>query len=222
MRRIVLLLSITCMVFDTMAQPMRDLYGFKSGHIEYELTGNTTGTKTIWWDNYGAQSFTETNSVTRIEMFGIANETKIHSISVIDNDSYWTADLITKTGEKGSLSALIGDMAFEYENFGEDELEEAADKLLEDFDGERLGTEMFLGCDCEVISVWGNKSWICKGVILKSEVETMGVKANETAIRFETNIGVPASVFELRQGIDYYDTDEHIRNMEQYRKEQGY
>ena len=44
------------------AQDQLKKYAIKSGHIEYELTGSTTGTKTVWWDNYGDKLFEETKS----------------------------------------------------------------------------------------------------------------------------------------------------------------
>ncbi len=34
----------------------------KSGHIEYQLNGNTTGTKSVWFDEYGMLMYTLTNS----------------------------------------------------------------------------------------------------------------------------------------------------------------
>ena len=64
------------------------------------------------------------------------------------------------------------------------EKEQFANQLIDSLGGERLGTERILGCDCEIITLLGSKGWNCKGVTLKSEVETLGVTANETAISF--------------------------------------
>ncbi len=219
MNRIILttgLLLITAIAAN--AQVTRNMYGFKSGHIEYKLTGNTTGTKSLWWDDYGAKSRTETNSVTVIEMFGIKNETKMHTVSVINGDNYWFANLDDKTGQEGSLTSMLG--YTEINEMTDSEKEQFANQLIDSLGGERLGTERILGCDCEIITLLGSKGWNCKGVTLKSEVETLGVTANETAISFDKNISIPSSKFEKIQGITYTNNDEYMKMMQQL-MEQG-
>ncbi|MDD3687833.1 MAG: hypothetical protein PHE56_13860 [Bacteroidales bacterium] len=214
MNKLILLAIFISISTVLSAQVMKGQYGFKSGHVEYELTGNTTGTKTLWWDNYGAQSYTETNSVTVIEMFGVKNETKIHTISVIDGDNYWFADLNSKTGQEGSISSMLG-----YEAVSEmtpEEKEQFGEQMIDSLGGERMGTENIKGCNCDVIYLGGAKSWNCKGVILKLQVEVMGANANEDATVFETNISVPASKFVKIPGITYSNNDEYMKLLEQY------
>jgi hypothetical protein len=214
MNKLVLIATFITISTALCAQTMKGQYGFKSGHVEYELTGNTTGTKTLWWDNYGAQSYTETNSVTVIEMFGIKNETKMHTIMVIDGENFWSADLDKKTGQEGSISSMLG-----YEAVSEmtpEEKEQFGEQMIDSLGGERMGTEKIKGCDCEVIYLGGAKSWNCKGVILKLQVEVMGAHANEDAIVFETNISVPASKFVKMPGITYSNNDEYMKMLEEY------
>lgn len=202
------------------AQVTKGQYGFKSGHVEYELTGNTTGTKSLWWDDFGAKSCTETNSVTKIEMFGIKNETKMHTLNVINGENYWFANLDDKTGQEGSLTSMLGYSGID--QMTEAEKEELGNQMIDSLGGERLGTEMILGCNCDIVSMFGSKSWNCKGVILKIEVETMGVVANEIAISFDKNISVPATKFEKVPGITYTNNDEYMKMMEQYMNTEGY
>jgi hypothetical protein len=214
MKTTILTVAILFATIIANSQVTRGQYGFKSGHVEYELTGNTTGTKTLWWDNYGAQSYTETNSVTVIEMFGVKNETKMHTISVIDGDNYWFADLNSKTGQEGSISSMLG-----YEAVSEmtpEEKEQFGEQMIDSLGGERMGTENIKGCNCDVIYLGGAKSWNCKGVILKLQVEVMGANANEDATVFETNISVPASKFVKIPGITYSNNDEYMKLLEQY------
>ena len=214
MKTTILTVAILFATIIANSQVTRGQYGFKSGHVEYELTGNTTGTKTLWWDNYGAQSYTETNSVTVIEMFGVKNETKMHTISVIDGDNYWFADLNSKTGQEGSISSMLG-----YEAVSEmtpEEKEQFGEQMIDSLGGERMGTERIKGCDCDVIYLGGAKSWNCKGVILKLQVEVMGANANEDATVFETNISVPASKCVKIPGITYSNNDEYMKLLEQY------
>lgn len=46
--------------------------------------------------------------------------------------------------------------------------------VFEMFGGERIGKGKVLGVECDIISVMGAKSWIYKGLVLKSEVQMMG------------------------------------------------
>ncbi len=202
------------------AQVTKGQYGFKSGHVEYELTGNTTGTRSLWWDDFGAKSRTETNSVTKIEMFGIKNETKMHTVNVINGEKYWFANLDDKTGQEGSLTALLG--YTEIDEMTVSEKEELGNQIIDSLGGERIGTEMFLGCNCDIVSMLGSKSWNCKGVILKSEVETMGIVAHEIATSFDKNIIVPAIKFEKVLGITYTNNDEEMKMLQQYLNTEGY
>jgi hypothetical protein len=133
---------------------------------------------------------------------------------VIDGENFWSADLDKKTGQEGSISSLLG-----YEAIGDmtpEEKEQFGEQMLDSLGAERMGKENIKGCDCDVISFGSSKSWNCKGVILKSEVELLGAYANENAIVFETNISVPASKFVKMPGITYSNNDEYMKLLEQY------
>ena len=213
MKTTILTIAIIFATIASNAQVSRGMYGFKSGHVEYELTGNTTGTKSLWWDDYGAKSCTETNSVTKIEMFGVSNETKMHTISVIDGDKYWFVDLSTNTGQEGDLSAY--GLYDDYENMTDAEKQQMADEMLNELGGEKQGTEKVMGCDCEIIYLLGSKAWNCKGVLLKSETETMGVTAFENATLFEKNITVPESKFQKPYGVEFSETEDYMKLLDQ-------
>ncbi|MDD2635339.1 MAG: hypothetical protein PHW82_07555 [Bacteroidales bacterium] len=195
------------------AQVTRNMYGFKSGHVEYELTGTTTGTKSLWWDDYGAKSRTETNAVTVVKVFGMKNETKTNTVSVINGETYWSVNLDDKTGQEGSLTYMLG--YTEVDDMTKAEKEQFANQMIDSLGGERLGTEKVLGCDCEIISMIGTKAWNCEGVVLKMEAEALGIVANETAISFEKNINISASKFEKIPGITYSNNDENMKMMQQ-------
>jgi hypothetical protein len=213
MKTTILTIAIIFATIIANSQVTRGMYGFKSGHVEYELTGNTTGTKSLWWDDYGAKSCTETNSVTKIEMFGVSNETKMHTISVIEGDKYWFVDLSTNTGQEGDLSAY--GLYDDYENMTDAEKQQMADEMLNELGGEKQGTEKVLGCDCEIIYLLGSKAWNCKGVLLKSETETMGVSAFENATLFEKNIAVPASKFIKPAGVNFSEAEDYMKLLDQ-------
>jgi hypothetical protein len=182
-------------------------YAVKSGYVEYKLTGNTTGTKKIWWNNYGVNSYTKTESVSVVKIFGITNETREHTISVMKGEYFWSANLEESTGQKGKNPYYkIGrDYA---ESLSETEKKQLEQQIMDAFNAEKIGTESILGNNCDIISVMGAKSWIYKGVILKSEANVMGIHTVETAIKFDENISVPVSKFTPYEGVEYTDIQE--------------
>ncbi|MBC8383836.1 MAG: hypothetical protein H8E22_08570 [Candidatus Cloacimonetes bacterium] len=179
-------------------------YAIKSGHVLYELTGNITGEKEVWFDDYGMKYYEEENSTSTIKMFGITNTEKEHTIMIMDGETIYDIDMLTKTGSKGTLPSMeqLQDMA---ENMTKAEQKQFADDIMNSFGGKHLGTEKFLGKTCEVMEIMGMKSWIYNGLTLKSEVEVMGIVTNETATSFKENIKVPASRFDPPKGITYED-----------------
>jgi hypothetical protein len=202
------LLALSVFVF---AQHESQRYAIKSGYIEYEISGNTTGTKSIWWDDYGAKSRTEENTVNIVRMLGITNETRLHTISIIDGDRFWTADLIEQTGETGTIPVWVGE--YEYGSLSESERKEFEMEILESFGGRIAGQETFMGYECDIIELMGARSWIYKGVALKTEASMLGISVKEKAVQFDENANVSASRFEPPTGIQYTSMDEMQRDL---------
>ena len=208
MKQLILIVTCLLMTFVAATQQKSQIYAIKSGHIEYQLSGNTTGTKSIWWDNYGNLSCTETKSLTVTKMFGFKNETKTHDILILKKGKFWSANLIENTGVKGTIP--FQDIT---ENMTEAEKEKMGKDLLEAFGGEIVGTENVLGNKCEVVKLMGAKCWIYKGVTLKSEARILGIEAIETAAKFDKNIYVSGPKFTPPSGIDYEDQDQYQQQM---------
>ncbi|WP_320019952.1 hypothetical protein [Labilibaculum manganireducens] len=204
MKQIILIVTCLLMTHVATSQQKSQIYAIKSGHVEYQLSGNTTGTKSVWWDNYGNSSFTETKSVSVTKMFGIKSETKTHDISIIKGGQFWSANLIENKGQKGTVP--FQDIT---ENMTEAEKKKMGKDLLEAFGGEIVGTEDVLGNECEVVKLMGAKCWIYEGVTLKSEAKILGIEAIETATRFDKNSSVSASKFTPPTNIKYEDQDQY-------------
>jgi len=194
------------------AQRKAKSFAIKSGHIEYKLTGNTIGTRSLWWDEYGYKSRMEEKSVTTIKMLGIKNEDKRHMLTVMVGGQFWTADLIKKTGQKGKIDFYKDVLKFT-EGLTEAEIKKLEDDILNSFGGKRLGTGMVLGKECEIISIMGAKSWIYKGLMLKSEVKMMGIENNEIAVSFDKNINISTSKFKYLPNIEYEDISKYQQEM---------
>ncbi|WP_461641612.1 hypothetical protein [Labilibaculum euxinus] len=208
MKQIILIVTYLLITYVATAQQKSQIYAIKSGHIEYQLSGNTTGTKSVWWDNYGNSSFTETKSVSVTKMFGIKSETKTHDISIIKDGKFWNANLIENKGQKGTVP--FQDIT---DNMTDAEKKKMGKDLLEAFGGEIVGKENVLGNECEVVKLMGAKCWIYEGVTLKSEAKILGIEAIETAAGFDKNISVSSSKFTPPSGIDYEDQDQYQQEM---------
>ena len=206
MKKTILFLTLSLIITAAAAQNKAQRFAVKSGYVEYELSGNTTGTKSIWWDDFGAKSRTEENSLNVTRMLSIQSETKTHTITIVDGNKYWTANLLEKTGQTGSVPSWLGE--YNYENLSEAERRQMEKEILDAFGGRIVGKENVLGHECEIVEVMGAKSWIHNGVALKTEAKLMGITIKETAVKFDKNIRVPASRFEPPAGFKYENMDE--------------
>lgn len=214
MKTVTLSMAIILAVITANSQVTKEIYGIKSGYVEYELSGNATGTKRLWWDDYGAKTRTEIESKLVTKMFGISQETITNSVEIKNGNTYWTVDLNDMTGQETSTEDFFD--YSEFDEMTEAEKEDYAKAMLEDLGGEKLPSEMFLGCQCDVISLWGSKIWTCKSVPLKIESNVMGITSIETALIFKRNIPVPASKFEKIEGVEYIDQGEYFDMLDQY------
>ncbi len=208
MKQLILIVTCLLMTHVAISQQKSQIYAIKSGHVEYHLSGNNTGTKSVWWDNYGNSSFTETKSVTVTKMFGFKSETKTHDISIVKGGQFWSANLIENTGQKGTVP--FQDIT---DNMTDAEKKKMGKDLLKTFGGEIVGTEDVLGNQCEVVKLMGAKCWIYDGVTLKSEAKILGIEAKETATKFDKNCSVPSSKFTPPSGINYEDQDKYQQEM---------
>jgi hypothetical protein len=204
MKRIITLLVLLTMALTIDAQDKdATIYLVKSGHIEYELTGNVAGTKTVWWDNFGEWLYEEEKTVTKIKFLGQTSEEQTHTISIVKDGVFWNANMIEKTGVTGKED--VSEMHDEFDEMDEKELEEFGKELFDAMGGRKLPPEKFLGRTCDVIVIMGTKSYIYKNILLKSTAKIMGIEANVTATKFNENISIPVSKFAPVSGIDYVE-----------------
>jgi len=202
-RNILSIILLGCSVVMS-AQITPEKYAIKSGHVEYTLSGNTTGTKSIWWDDYGDKTYEEIKAVTEVKMFGMKSRDEAHTITVMLGDKFWSVNVIEGTGQKGVLETQEMAKAIA-EDMTEEEAKQLEQQIMDALGGEKLGNETFLGYFCEILSVMGAKAWIYKGVVLKSEAKLMGIKSNEVATLFDEDINVPSSRFTPPADVEYQD-----------------
>jgi len=177
-------------------------YLIKSGYVEYELSGSTTGTKKMWWDNYGNKSRTEIKSVTKTKILGFSSEEKKNTVDIINGKDIYSVDLDKKTGVK-STNEFANDLT---KDLTDAEKKKLGEDMIAAFGGKKVGSEKILGENCDIYTVMGTKSWLSPtGVLLKSEASLLGITANEKAIKFEKNVSVGSDKFEPIKGVKYED-----------------
>lgn len=211
MKKSLLILLCILIAVSAQAQQKQKRFLLKSGHIKYELTGNTTGTKEMWWDDYGNNTCEIVNSVTVTKIFGMKNESKSNNKTIIIKDKFWSINYVEESASKGTLPYYEESHEM-VEDMTDEELRQWGEDMLESLGGERLPNESFMGYNCEVFTVLGVKSWIYKGVVLKSEGEMLGMTINEVASKFEPNTPVAASLFKP-DAVDYEDIDAKMNAM---------
>lgn len=178
-------------------------YTVKSGKVEYELSGNISGNKTMWFDDFGRKKRIELNKTTTVKIFGIESVTTEKTMTIFDGEYIYSIDYQDNSGYKQPMPELAN-MA-NIEEMNEAEKQAFYDQTLADLGGKKLGKEKFLGRDCDVISLMGSKSWIYQGVTLKNETSLLGITNNETAIDFQENIKISADKFVPPTDIDWVE-----------------
>lgn len=206
MKRIFLISLVLCFGYQMVAQSQAKKYAVKSGKIVLELSGSTTGTKTIYFDNYGDRYNEHEKSVTVVKMFGVTDRTETDKITIMNGKKFWTIDNIDGDNMQGTLPYYESSRAL-VNNMTEAEQEKMADDILNSMGGKRLGTEDILGYECEKISLMGSVTWIYKGIVLKSEADVMGVVSNEVATEFDENANVSSSMFQAPANKNFEDID---------------
>lgn len=212
MKQLLVISLSLLLAFQLPAQQSAKRYAVKSGKIEYKLTGNTTGTKTVYFDNYGNKHYEHEKSLTVTKMFGVTDRTETDKITIINKDHFWTIDNIENKNYEGDMpySKYAKEMA---EDMTEAEQKKLADDVLRSFGGKRLGTEKVLGFTCEKMSLMGSTIWIYNGISLKTESKVMGIVANEEALAFDENIRVATSKFEAPSGIRFTNVQQQQNSM---------
>lgn len=164
-------------------------YGIKSAIVEYTITGSQSGTKTLYFDNWGMRQAEYTNSVLQVGNF-IKN---INLLNIIKADSNYIIDLERRTGTrtKNPVKKLIAELQNQ-KSFGE-----FGEQILLKAGAMKVGQEEFLERDCDIYEIQstGTKMWIWKWIPLKTITKLGGIEINSVAKKIEVNVNVPEEKF---------------------------
>jgi len=185
--------------------PKLKRYEVKSGIIQYKITingkvmGSTitgSGTESLYFKDWGNLELVEEQSeqTSSMKFFGKrkTETTKTHTMVKLDNGESYHANFDTKQ------IFLRRDMAMEMTKaFAGGDVNKTGMEMLEGMGGKMIGSENFLGYNCEVWDVLGAKQLMYKGAVLKLEMTTMGITTIKEATSAKFNVSVPDSNFKL-------------------------
>ncbi len=179
------------------ANQMLDLgyrrYGVESGIIEYKLTGNTTGTWTVYFDKWGWREARYEHTTTSFGGMKSSSE----NLAYIDGEWLYNVDMNTKQG-----TAFTNPMMKGLPDYMEThKLGLAAQMLYERGAAEQRGNETVLGHTCQVwyISALGTTAsvWKDTAIVLKEDGNFMGSKVTRIATSVQINVPIPADKIRL-------------------------
>jgi hypothetical protein len=170
-------------------------YKIEAAEVKYKTKSPMgEGEKTLKFDNYGNREVTH-------EIIKRDGEIVKNNLVILNHGTAYNIDLLKKTGE--DMSEQIKTTMKMIDSDDEDFIT-TGKKMLQDMGGKKIGSETFLGKNCEVweIDMMGKtKLLIWNGLTLKMEAKIMGVTTSEKAQSINTKISFNDSDFEVPKGI---------------------
>ena len=208
MRKALIVLLIGLFVTPALAleNPWEQKLPFESATINYDVTGLTSGSKTIFVKNYGRT--TAEYKETAIKILGMKQEQKEFILTT--PEWKYTADLVANTGTKNVNPTKFLTEEFNKLSGGDQKkvIENAENQgitMIEGVNGtvEKNAAEV-LGYSCDKATMMGTVVYTIHGTELPLKVEsnTMGMKFNEIATGIKKG-RVDASKFELPANINF-------------------
>lgn len=188
---------------DKMKDIATDIASMKSYVIEYKTVMSSPQMKSTTimtqWIDTGKDKFAM-ESASETEMMGTKKSSK--SLTIEDGEWSYMIDLDAKTGYKSKSSEAEDDPKAMIKS--DDDV--TFRQMIEKEGGKILANETFLGKDCIVVEISENsdegkamatKMWYYKGIPLKMSNKAYTLEAT----KFEENVSIPASRFEVPAGI---------------------
>ncbi len=185
------------------------IYGIKSGIIEYEITGSQTGTKKLYFDDWGRKQAEFTNSTIKVGKY-----TK-HSnlLKITKGDWQYIINLEKNTGLKRENPVIEKIIELKNQtNYGE-----FGEQLLFISGGFESGRDIVADKKCKVYEFkkQNTKSWIWNWLMLKSETKRGNINITVVAKNIEENVFIADTVFSPPLNILIIEVDlESLRSQE--------
>ncbi|WP_428737458.1 hypothetical protein [Sulfurimonas sp.] len=196
MKKILISVIIGVLGYTTLNAQGTKLYDVKSANVTYKITGSssmmgvqtqTSGEKSITFDNYGMQSVTKEKTTQKTTHNGTTQTSNTNTAVYMKDGIVYSVNYNKKTTNR--MESMAGMMGGDMVAQGK--------AMLKQMGGEQIGTGKVLGYTCEIWEAMGSKLYFYKGVPLKTESNMMGVLHSEVATSVKFNTRVSASEFEL-------------------------
>lgn len=178
-------------------------FGVEQGMMEFKMT--TMGMNSnmeMYWRDYGKENAT----ITTMDMMGM----KTTSHTIISGDYVYTWDDMTKMGTKIKVDKDENNQQINYNNI--------SDEMRDQYNLVEAGTDEVMGKTCKVFTMKYNgvqsKTWVYKGMALKSESTVAGIKTTLEVIKMEEGVEPPAEVFKIPENIKFQDVNEQMENVD--------
>ena len=173
------------------AQKFRKYY-HENGKMVQKITGNSKGTLTTYWDDYGYKEVKIEKTITKV--FGMSTETNKTTLML--------GSVLYEWEENGDeVTKMTNDIAKTWEdgNYTAKQVEDMSIATLEQLGYTKTGTEVVLGKTCHVWEGIG-KSWAWKNLNLKAVVKVMGIAITFEPVSLSLAEDVPFTLFQLPKG----------------------
>jgi len=165
------------------------------GHILYEYSGNTTGTRALYFIDYGKEQALHTQLIRSSTFFAITTSTPENVAEYRNEGRYYHFDLDSQKG-------LVLDIPFHLlHKYFRIPLDKDYRDGLSSIGAEYIGNEVFKDFDCEKWTYRGRKIWVWKGFLLK--MISTGLNKNFTmeAVEIDFESPVPDKFFVFPENI---------------------
>jgi len=169
-------------------------YLVRSGMIEYQLSGVQTGTRTLYWDDWGFRQAIYEDSKT--EVLGLSQSSKSKSINV--GDKSYSIDLTTNTGiEMPNPADKI------LEGISDEDAKEMTERMMKSLGGRKIGKDTVAGKTCDVwtVAIGETETCVWQNIPLRNSVSVAGMSNVETATTVSADIKVDPAHFEIPDGV---------------------
>lgn len=198
MKKIFFLSICYCFALSLFGQPSSNYpkrYQIKSGYLEYQYTGSITGTKTLWFDDYGTKYREETKTSETVKTGKKIETIANHSLSITDGTYYYNVNLADNKGTKIHKNAMP-DFSLLTSGLNQSEAEMLGEGIVNSLGGKvEKKQEIFLGKLCDVTTLLGVTVHSYKGIALKTQTKINDSEYSEIALHFKENTSIPANSF---------------------------
>ena len=181
---------------STTLQAAAKRYEVKSGMVIYKVEGGgsilgfstkTTGTHTLYFKDWGNVEVRKEDE----KETSMGKTTQQHTLQKIDHGTVYSVNEKHKTIIKQDI-AMLKQMDKKGKN-----MSAMGKDMMKQMGGKKIGTGKVLGYPCEIWELMGSKTWLYKGVPLKTQANIMGFKHLEVATSAKFNVSISNSHFAL-------------------------